>query len=112
MALAGAAGASGDALRLSCAGPAGVDAAGVAALCRALGEGVAERTGRTVAIVEGPADVALEVMEYGAQRVTARLHWAGAGPGAVVELGAVDAPVSEGSFPRLVDGLLMVSPPP
>lgn len=116
MALAGAAGASGDALRLSCTAPAKADAAGVAALCRALGDGVAARTGRGVAIVEHgadvAADVALEVVEFGAQRVTARLVWAGQGPGKVLELGVVDGPFSEGAFASLAAGLLRVSPPP
>lgn len=112
LALAGAADASAGALRLSCLAPSWIDAARVEAVCRAVGDGMASHTGRAVQVVTGAADVALEVVKLADTHVVARLHWPGAAPGPEVELGVVDALLTEQSFHRLAAALLDASPLP
>lgn len=112
MALAGAAGASDGALRLSCLAPSWIDPARLESVCRAVGDGIARHTGRRVEVVTGAADVALEVVQLADTHVSARLHWPGVPPGPEVEAGVVDAVLTERSFRDLSASLLKVSPPP
>lgn len=106
------AGFPGGGLRLACVAEPGVDGAGLDALCRAVGEGMADALGREVAVVEGAADVSLRVVRLDARRVRARLQWAGREPGPEVDLGSEDALLTESSYRMLARGLLAVSPPP
>jgi hypothetical protein len=112
--IAGGAGAepSGGALRLACFAPSWTDDAQVALLCRAVGDGMAERLGRAVVVVEGPADVALEVIRLEERLVVGRLHWPDTPPGPEVQLGGVDAALGEVSYRMMAAGLLQASPPP
>lgn len=112
IAVAGAADASAGALRLSCLAPSWVDAARLDAVCRAVGAGMASHTGREVQVVTGTADVALEVVKLGETHVVARLHWPGTAPGPEVELGVMDAGLTEQSYSGLATALMTVSPPP
>lgn len=106
------AGASGPSVRLACVAALGVDGGRVPALCRAVAAGMAEVLGREVAVVAGAADVALVVSRLGETQVRARLDWSGEKPGAEVDLGSMDAPLSERAYRGMAKGLLAVSPPP
>lgn len=106
------AGTSGGALRFACVAEPGIDETRLDLLCRRVGEGIGEALGRDVDIVSGGADVALMVSRLGDSHVRARLHWSGAVPGPDVDLGSVDALLTEQSYVMMVSALLKVSPPP
>lgn len=104
--------ASGVALRLTCFAPSWIDGARLAAVCRAVGDGMADALAREVQVVAEGADVALEVIRLGDAHAQARLHWPGVPPGPEVTLGSVDAVLTDQSFRSMAAGLLQVSPPP
>lgn len=105
-------GAAGGVMRLGCMAPSWIDRARLEALCAEVAAGLGAALGREMRVVEGGADVALEVIRLEEAVVVARLHWPGAAPGPAVELGAVDAGLGEPSYRMLAAGLLKVSPPP
>lgn len=108
----GMAGPEAGALRLSCLAPTWIDGARLSHLCLAVGAGMGAALGREVRVVEGAADVALEVIRLDEKLVVARLHWPGAAPGPEVELGVVDAGPDGRAYGMLAASLLEVSPPP
>lgn len=112
LAISAGAQASGAALRLSCFAPSWIDAARLDAVCRAVGDGMADALAREVQVVAEGADVALEVVRLADTHALARLHWPGVPPGPEVTLGSVDAALTDQSFRSMAAGLLQVSPPP
>jgi hypothetical protein len=104
--------ASGGVLRLSCFAPSWVDSAQLEQLCRAVGNGMSDVLAREVEVVTDGATVALVVVRLSDSHVMARLHWPGTTPGPEVELGSVDARLTDQSFKAMAAGLLQVSPPP
>lgn len=105
-------GAAGGVMRLACMAPSWIDRARLEGLCQAVAADMGAALGREVRVVEGAADVALEVIRLEEAVVVARLHWPGAAPGPEVELGAVDAGLGARAYGMLAAGLLKVSPPP
>lgn len=99
-------------MRLGCMAPSWIDRARLEALCAGVAAGMGAALGREMRVVEGAADVALEVIRLEEAVVVARLHWPGAAPGPAVELGAVDAGLGLRAHGMLAAGLLKVSPPP
>lgn len=99
-------------LRLSCFAPSWIDPTQLKAVCRALGDGMADTLAREVQVVTDGADVALELVRLNDSHALARLHWPGVAPGPEVTLGSVDAPLTDQSFKAMAAGLLQVSPSP
>ncbi|WP_434614774.1 hypothetical protein [Tabrizicola sp. M-4] len=75
-------GAAGGVMRLGCMAPSWIDRARLEALCAEVAAGLGAALGREMRVVEGGADVALEVIRLEAAVVVARLHWPGAAAGA------------------------------